>query len=42
MAHLDVVPVIEENLPDWKHPPFAGKVVNDTLWGGEPSTIKLG
>ena len=22
MAHLDVVPVIKENLPDWKHPPF--------------------
>ena len=33
MAHLDVVPVIKENLPNWKHPPFGGKIVNDTLWG---------
>lgn len=33
MAHLDVVPVIKENLPDWKQPPFEGKIVNDTLWG---------
>ena len=33
MAHLDVVPVIEENLSDWKHPPFSGKIINDTIWG---------
>ena len=42
MAHLDVVPVIEENLPDWKHPPFAGKVVNDTLWGRGTIDDKIG
>jgi carboxypeptidase PM20D1 len=33
MAHLDVVPVIEENLPNWKHAPFGGEIVNDTIWG---------
>ena len=42
MAHLDVVPVIEENLPDWKHPPFAGKVENDTLWGRGTIDDKIG
>lgn len=33
LGHLDVVPVLEENLNKWKHPPFAGKIVQDTLWG---------
>ena len=42
MAHLDVVPVIEENLPDWKHPPFAGKIINDTLWGRGTIDNKIG
>ena len=42
MAHLDVVPVIEENLPDWKHLPFAGKIVNDTLWGRGSIDDKIG
>lgn len=42
MAHLDVVPVIEENLPDWKHPPFAGRIINDTLWGRGAIDDKIG
>ena len=42
MAHLDVVPVIEENLTDWKQPPFDGKVVNDTLWGRGAIDDKIG
>ena len=42
MAHLDVVPVIEENLTDWKQPPFDGKVVNDTLWGRGTIDDKIG
>ena len=42
MAHLDVVPVIEENLTDWKLPPFDGKVVNDTLWGRGTIDDKIG
>lgn len=33
IAHLDVVPVIEQNLPDWRQDPFAGKIVKDTVWG---------
>jgi carboxypeptidase PM20D1 len=33
MAHLDVVPVIEKNLTDWKQDPFAGKVVDKVIWG---------
>ncbi|MGB1449982.1 MAG: M20 family peptidase [Flavobacteriaceae bacterium] len=42
MGHLDVVPVIEENLTDWKQPPFGGKVVNDTLWGRGTIDDKIG
>ena len=33
MGHLDVVPVIEENRKYWKHDPFGGNVVQDTVWG---------
>lgn len=33
LAHLDVVPVIAENLPDWKHKPFGGEIIEDTVWG---------
>jgi carboxypeptidase PM20D1 len=32
-AHLDVVPVTAEALPDWDHPPFAGKVADGFVWG---------
>lgn len=42
MAHLDVVPVIKENLTDWKQPPFGGKIVNDTLWGRGTIDDKIG
>ena len=42
MAHLDVVPVIVENLTDWKQPPFEGKIVNDTLWGRGTIDNKIG
>ena len=33
MGHLDVVPVIEKNLSEWKVDPFAGIIKNDTIWG---------
>lgn len=33
IAHLDVVPVIERNLPDWREDPFGGRIVRDTVWG---------
>ena len=32
-GHLDVVAVPEGNLPDWKHDPFGGELINDTVWG---------
>jgi carboxypeptidase PM20D1 len=32
-AHLDVVPVTAEALPDWEQPPFAGNVADGFVWG---------
>jgi carboxypeptidase PM20D1 len=32
-AHLDVVPVPEEALPAWTHPPFAGVIADGFVWG---------
>ncbi|MGI9530058.1 M20 family peptidase [Lutimonas sp.] len=42
MGHLDVVPVIDENRRYWKQDPFAGAVVNDTLWGRGTMDDKVG
>ncbi len=42
MGHTDVVPVIEENLADWKQEPFSGKIVNDTIWGRGTMDDKAG
>jgi len=33
MGHMDVVPVGEDTLSQWKHPPFSGVVANDQIWG---------
>lgn len=33
MGHMDVVPVQDDTLPDWTHPPFAGTVDDTTIWG---------
>jgi carboxypeptidase PM20D1 len=33
MAHQDVVPVTPGTEGDWKHPPFAGVVTDDAVWG---------
>lgn len=33
IAHLDVVPVIDQNRSDWHHDPFGGEVIQDTVWG---------
>lgn len=33
MAHIDVVPIIDENLSAWKEQPFDGLIKNDTIWG---------
>jgi carboxypeptidase PM20D1 len=42
MGHLDVVPVIPENMTLWKQPPFEGNIVNDTLWGRGSIDDKIG
>ena len=42
MGHLDVVPVIEKNLPEWRQPPFSGNIVNDTVWGRGAIDDKVG
>lgn len=33
ISHLDVVPIEEGTLDDWTHPPFAGVVADDAVWG---------
>jgi len=33
MGHMDVVPVPEESLAKWSHPPFAGAVADGFVWG---------
>ncbi len=33
MAHYDVVPVSEESLSKWEHPPFSGEVADGFVWG---------
>ncbi len=33
MGHMDVVPVPEPNLPEWKHEPFSGDVAEGYVWG---------
>jgi carboxypeptidase PM20D1 len=33
IAHMDVVPVEETSLASWKSNPFAGAIMNDSLWG---------
>ena len=33
MAHQDVVPVEESDLPEWEHPPFDGVIADNFIWG---------
>lgn len=33
ISHLDVVPVEEESIEEWSHPPFAGTVADGYVWG---------
>ena len=40
MAHQDVVPVEEEALSEWVHPPFDGVIADDFIWGRGALDIK--
>ena len=40
MAHQDVVPVEEEALSEWEHPPFDGVVADEFIWGRGALDIK--
>jgi len=31
--HFDVVPVVEETLGEWEHPPFDGAIADGFIWG---------
>jgi len=42
MSHQDVVPVDQETKKQWLHPPFAGEISNDTIWGRGAIDIKSG
>ncbi len=33
MGHMDVVPVPEQNLAEWKHGPFSGDIADGYVWG---------
>ena len=33
VAHLDVVPVPEEEIDEWNAPPFSGEIHDEILWG---------
>ncbi|MEJ2004889.1 MAG: M20 family peptidase [Cyclobacteriaceae bacterium] len=33
MGHYDVVPVVEEDLDKWSHPPFANTIEDGIIWG---------
>ncbi len=42
MGHLDVVPVIDNNLSEWNVDPWAGTIKNDTIWGRGTIDDKVG
>jgi carboxypeptidase PM20D1 len=42
MGHMDVVPVQEDTLAEWTHPPFAGVVENGVVWGRGSVDDKVG
>lgn len=39
-AHLDVVPVDPGTLDQWEHPPFAGIIADDYVWGRGTFDVK--
>jgi carboxypeptidase PM20D1 len=40
MAHQDVVPIDEDSLPEWEHPPFSGAIADGFIWGRGTLDIK--
>ncbi|MAE96371.1 MAG: hypothetical protein CL910_17105 [Deltaproteobacteria bacterium] len=42
MSHLDVVPVEEEALEGWTHPPFGGVIHDGFVWGRGSLDVKNG
>jgi len=42
MGHTDVVPVQEDTLSEWTHPPFAGVVEDGVVWGRGSVDDKVG
>jgi len=41
-AHLDVVPVGDEDLNSWSAPPFSGEIKNELIWGRGTMDDKIG
>ncbi|KAG2445338.1 hypothetical protein HYH02_008803 [Chlamydomonas schloesseri] len=42
LSHLDVVPVANETLANWTHPPFSGAVAGGYVWGRGALDDKVG
>lgn len=42
MGHMDVVPVQDDTLNEWTHPPFAGVVKDGIVWGRGSVDDKVG
>jgi carboxypeptidase PM20D1 len=41
MGHMDVVPVPDEALPLWKHPPYSGDIADGFVWGRGTADDKI-
>jgi carboxypeptidase PM20D1 len=41
MGHMDVVPVPDEALPLWKHPPYSGDIADGYIWGRGTADDKI-
>lgn len=41
VSHTDVVPVPEQSLADWTHPPFGGVVSDGYVWGRGAIDVKV-
>lgn len=41
ISHIDVVPVANETLASWTHPPFSGAVADGYIWGRGTLDVKV-